>query len=387
MLNLSRIFYSELDSDRFHHRIKPAPDRHASLVQAKNDIRDHLRPRIKAVTVALLGMSHPVEPRFRSQGSQRYKACLDPAHLPPQEMDWDYGVYLPVTVWEDNGPPHAMAKAYFDLVESLLKDLCKQKGWTLVSGKDSCVRVQVASWGHIDLPLYAASEQEFSRIAERAALSGSLRKRAGDSALEAAATAGELVDQEWDDMEHVMLATRSGEWKASDPEVVTRWILDRVAEHGEQLRRVWCYVKAWRDHQWPTGGPSSVSLMIAVAQEFQGRLRRDDLALEHAARTLATALGGPIREPAINGEDFNGLDPEQRADAAAKGAALAERLQHARMRRVGDEALALGFVTEQLGQRIPDRPDLVEPDRAEESVRSVPARQVVAPLVPSTKAG
>mgnify|MGYP006976406543 CR=1 FL=1 len=182
MLNLSRIFYSELDSDRFHNRIKPAPDRHASLVQAKNDIRDHLRPRIKAATVSLLGMSHPVEPRFRSQGSQRYKACLDPAHLPPQEMDWDYGIYLPVTVWEDNGPPHAMAKAYFDLVEGLLKDLCKQKGWTLVSGKDSCVRVQVASWGHIDLPLYAASEREFSRIVERAALSGSLRKRAGDSA-------------------------------------------------------------------------------------------------------------------------------------------------------------------------------------------------------------
>lgn len=387
MLNLSRIFYSELDSDRFHNRIKPAPDRHASLVQAKNDIRDHLRPRIKAATVSLLGMSHPVEPRFRSQGSQRYKACLDPAHLPPQEMDWDYGIYLPVTVWEDNGPPHAMAKAYFDLVEGLLKDLCKQKGWTLVSGKDSCVRVQVASWGHIDLPLYAASEREFSRIVERAALSGSLRKRAGDSALEAAVTAGELVDQEWDDMEHVMLATRSGEWKKSDPEVVTRWILDRVTEHGEQLRRVWCYVKAWRDHQWPTGGPSSISMMIAVAQEHEGRLRRDDLALEHAARTLAVALAGPIREPAINEEDFNRLDPEQRAQAAARAAVLAEQLQHARMRRVGDEALALRFVTAHLGQRIPDRPDLVEPDRSEDSVRSVPARQVVAPLVPSTKAG
>jgi hypothetical protein len=128
-------------------------------------------------------------------------------------------------------------------------------------------------------------------------------------------------------------------------------------------------------------------MMIAVAQEHQGHLRRDDLALEHAARTLATALAGPIRESAINDEDFNRLASEQRADAAAKAAALAERLQHARMRRVGDEALALGFVAEQLGQRIPDRPDLVEPDRAEESVRSVPARQVVAPLVPSTKAG
>ena len=37
-------------------------------------------------------------------------------------MDWDYGIYLPVTVWEDNGPPHAMAKAYFDLVEGSIAE-------------------------------------------------------------------------------------------------------------------------------------------------------------------------------------------------------------------------------------------------------------------------
>jgi hypothetical protein len=388
MLNLTRIFHSELDKDRFHDRVAPEPNRHETLEKAKNDIRDHLRPRIKAATVSVLGMSHAVEPRFRSQGSQRYKTCVDPAHLPPQEMDWDYGVYLPVTVWEENGPPRAMAKLYFELVESLLKDLCKEKGWTLVNGKDSCVRVQVTSWGHIDLPLYAASEQEFGRIVERAQLSGSVRKRAGDSAMETAAAAGELVDQEWDDMEHVMMATRSGEWKESDPEVVTRWFLDRVAEHGPQLRRVCCYVKAWRDHQWPTGGPSSVSMMIAVAQAFEARQRRDDLALEHAARTLAKALGGPIHEPAINEgkEDFNRLGERERAEAATKAQALAEQLQHARIRRVGEEAQALGFVTAQLGERVPNRTELVDPDRADD-VRSVPARQVAAPLVPSSKAG
>ena len=87
-------------------------------------------------------------------------------------MDWDFGVYLPVSVWEDNGPPRAMAKLYFQLVESLLRDLCKEKGWQLYSGKDTCIRVQIAAWAHIDIPLYAAPEDQFVQIVEKGALSG-----------------------------------------------------------------------------------------------------------------------------------------------------------------------------------------------------------------------
>jgi hypothetical protein len=49
--------------------------------------------------------------------------------------------------------------------------------------------------------------------------------------------------------------------------------------------------------------------MIAVAQSFQGVLRRDDLALERAAEQLAIALRDAIREFGIDGgkEDFNRL--------------------------------------------------------------------------------
>lgn len=161
-------------------------------------------------------MERVVEPRFRTQGSWSYDTCNEPASTPPQEMDWDYGVYLPVTVWEENGPPHLMAKAYFELVERLLKSLCQKEGGALLSGKDTCIRIQVASWAHIDLPLYAAPEAEFSRFGERiAAESTSLKKRSipliflnptgtNNSKL------GLILDR-------VVMATRKGEWKPSDP--------------------------------------------------------------------------------------------------------------------------------------------------------------------------
>ena len=32
------------------------------------------------------------------------------ARPPTQEMDCDFGVHLPVTVWQDHGPPPAMAR-------------------------------------------------------------------------------------------------------------------------------------------------------------------------------------------------------------------------------------------------------------------------------------
>jgi hypothetical protein len=395
MLNYARLFYtsSTVETDRFENRIEPDPGRLKQLERAKDLIREHLRLGIKEATVSVLQMDEVVEPKFRSQGSQRYKLCLDPAHQPPQEIDWDYGVYLPVRVWKESGPPGPMAKLYFNLVETLLQQLCKQQGWELDRGKDNCVRVRIAKWGHVDVPLYAASKVAFDRVTERAAVSRSLRKSASSAteiaAANAALAAGELIDQEWDDLTDVVMATRTGEWKKTDPEVVTRWFLDRVKQHGPQLRRVCRYVKAWRDYHWPKGGPTSVSLMIAVTQKFERFDGRDDLALQRAARVLTAALRGDIREAAIDKgvEDFNRLDPAGRAEAGQRADALLGQLQAARQRKPDEAGTAIAFITAQLGQRIPNRPELVEPDSSEAVVRSVPAGPVVLPMVPPTKAG
>lgn len=306
MLKLNRLLHSSVKNGTFGHNITVSPEQRKFLVSCKNKIREHLRPAIEKVSTTTLGMDRQVTPRFRTQGSWAYETCVHPCTLPPQEIDWDYGVYLPITVWEENGPPIDMAQAYFALVEQLLKDLCKNEGWTLDTSKDTCIRINVAAWAHIDVPLYAASEEEFKKVTEvRLVEAAALRKGfANDSANFAEDAAfGDLVGQTWDEMEGIVLATRSGEWIPSDPNDVAKWFKDRVQEHGPQLLRVCRFLKAWRDYRWAEKGPTSVSIMIAVAQSFTPVSGRDDLALELAAHSLAKALLADIREPGIdNGE-------------------------------------------------------------------------------------
>lgn len=99
MLNLHRLLFKQADPVSFHAELLPQVTQRAILTQAKNDIRDYLRVTLGAASVAVFGMTRRVEPRFRTQGSWSYNICVRPAHLPPQEMDWDFGVYLPAIVW------------------------------------------------------------------------------------------------------------------------------------------------------------------------------------------------------------------------------------------------------------------------------------------------
>ncbi len=390
MLKLNRLLYSTIDEGSFLHQIRPTPAQRSLLEDAKNDIRDHLRPRITEATKAVLGMGKSVEPRFRTQGSWRYKTCIQPACTPPQEMDWDFGVYLPVSVWEETGPPPAMAKLYFELVERLLTDLCEKKGWTLFSGKDTCIRVQLDDWAHIDIPLYAAPEREFDRIVEKAMMYSATYKSSRDVLVENFSD-DELSQVQWEEMDGIAMATRSGDWKPTDPEAVARWFLDLVELHGDQLQRVCRYLKAWRDFVWQSGdGPTSVCIMIAVARSYEICPRRDDLALEKAARVLSEAIGGDVREEAIDGgiEDFNKrLDAENRRKASALAAKLADKLQAARMKRVFEKSEAISIMREQLGRRVPDSTELVDPDSGEAAVRTVAADRVTRPTVDATSAG
>src|SRR5690606_18618977 len=132
----------------------------------RTTIREYLRPLIAEATTSVLGMKSKIEPKFRTQGSWSYSTCVQPAHA-NQEMDWDYGIYLPVDVWENNGPPAQMAPAYFQLVENLLNALCAKKNWKRMKGKSTCIRISVSDWAHMDIPLYAAPQAEFEKIRER----------------------------------------------------------------------------------------------------------------------------------------------------------------------------------------------------------------------------
>jgi len=389
MLKFPKLFYqSGADVDSFESRIRPGTEQRRYLLSCVNKIESHLKPRISLATKTDLGMERSVTPRFRTQGSWSYDTCVVPAITPPQEMDWDYGVYLPVTVWEENGPPHAMAKAYFHLVEGLLTELCATEGWTLLPGKDTCIRIKVAVWAHIDVPLYAAPESEFVKITEAQTL---MKANTFDGlGIESVAFADSIeTRQQWEDLDSVVMATRKGEWKPSDPEIVANWFRDRVEEHGVQLRRVCRYLKAWRDHHWREGGPTSVSIMIAVAQGFTPRSGRDDCVLEDAARHLGRAFLEDIREPGIDDgiEDFNRLQGDEREAVARRFGQLAEQLTQARKSTLHEKELVINQLRQQFGGRLPMNSAHVELDSDVDSIRQTPALRVAPPVIPSTKAG
>lgn len=389
MLKFSKLFFeSGKDADAFATRILPDAEQRNHLRSCVKKIENHLKPRISNATKNILGMERNVTPRFRTQGSWSYDTCVVPATTPPQEMDWDYGVYLPVTVWEENGPPHAMAKAYFALVEQFLTELCEAENWKLLPGKDTCIRIQVANWAHIDVPLYAAPEDEFKKITESVALA---KVHTYDATNMESVNFAEDIEtrQQWEDLDHVVMATRKGEWISSDPQVVANWFKDRVEEHGPQLRRVCRYLKAWRDHHWQQGGPTSVSIMIGVAQVFEPRAGRDDRALEDVARCLSQTFLGGIHELGIdNGkEDFNRLQGADREVAAQRFGQLAAQLSRARESALHEKVAVITQLRHQFGLRLPMDSARVELDCDPESIRNVPASQVPAPVVPSTKAG
>lgn len=391
MLKLHKLFLNDGHPLSFDEVIAPTELQRKTLVDAKNAIRDHLRERIRAATTAVLGMDRMVSPRFRTQGSWAYKTCVQGAHLPPQEMDWDFGVYLPVTVWTEGGPPPQMAKLYFELVERALDDLCRAKGWHLDRTKPTCVRVRINNWAHIDVPLYAAPEEQFREVMEKALAFSSPAQMTRDSvALDERAELGEMPEAFWEQIDGIHMATRKGEWWPSNPEDVALWFEDRCEEHGPQLRRVCRYLKAWRDFHWRDGGgPSSVVLMIIVAQAFEPVPRRDDLALERAARLLAAGLAGDVREPGIDGggEDFNRLLPAERKSAAGLADTLARQLQVTRSFSAGMAQMAVDNVRGLFGNRVANNSGFVEADDSADIVRRTPAAAGPPPVVGATNAG
>jgi hypothetical protein len=305
-------------------------------------------------------------------------------------------VYLPATFWTGTNPPFA-AKAYFELVENALRSLCQKEGWSLVTGaerKDTCIRIKISHWAHIDVPLYAVPESQFLQITEMAkSQAGRRRSRlAQDDALyfKESVDAGEPADFPWEDLKDIMLATRTGEWKISDPFSITRWFADLVEEHGEQFRRVCRYLKAWRDYLWPNGGgPSSIVLMICVAEAFERRFHRDDIALQDAAERMTTMLRTEIRVAEIDSkrEDFNKLNASERAKAAEHASSLKWALQTARTYGSHLKLDAIEKLRAVLGTRVPLDSGFVEEESDADRVRIAPAVTVAAPIVKNTRSG
>ena len=150
MLNLHKVFHQTLDPKCFHGRLDIDADEKACLAAAKSDIRKHLRTGMVALTKAQLGPENQVTPKFYTQGSWAHGTLNEPAHIPPQEIDLDDGLYLPMSLIDGTAPSIACDQ-YFHVVDTLLGDLVAKKGWRIIMTKKTDRKSTRLNSSHTDI--------------------------------------------------------------------------------------------------------------------------------------------------------------------------------------------------------------------------------------------
>jgi len=298
MLNLSPLLFTTVaDEACLHSNLDLSDAERALIAHARVEVRDCLRTGIPRV-LAERGYTDTVpQPRFFTQGSWAYKTLNAPARK-PQQADVDDGCYLPMSFVSQGTRPSVASTIFFEAAEQALAPLIERKKWELVNNKDTCIRIVICGFAHIDIPLYAIPDSEFTALTK-----ASMEKYGFDSIAEAAIFAERDA---WTALprDKVLLAHRKCNWMASDPRPVKEWFLQEVDEKGEQFRRVIRYLKAFRDWRWESGGPSSILLMAAAAPIFEKRERRDDLALLDVVARLPPRLRAGVVNPVENSESL-----------------------------------------------------------------------------------
>lgn len=303
-----------------------------------------------------------LRPKFRMQGSWSYDTLNRTTYDPPQEIDLDDGVFLPVSFLTQNGKTHPaiVSDAYFSAVEDILEGVCEENGWELNREKNSCVRVQVRKGAHVDLALYAIPDADFRVLVEKA------EARANASFGAVVFDEAMAFEQIYPTLpaDHIMLAHRDEGWKPSDPRKLETWFREAIDRHGYQLRRVCRYLKGWRDHSWEGCRLSSIALMAAVVSAFDDAgsappETRDDLALQMVADGLGDRLSSTIANPVVLGQTLDeGWDQKCRDEFVAKARDLARELKVALSQDT--RASALAALRRTLGTYVPNNVDLLD---------------------------
>jgi hypothetical protein len=362
MLNLSPLFHTTTDENCLIFELDIPDDMRQQMAKIKGDLRQHLKNQLVSA-LKMVGVEEPIEPRFFTQGSWAYKTINHPCIMPPQQADLDDGCYLPMTFVKDtSNRPKTASKLFFSAIEMAMQSFANKHGYKLDKEKPTCVRLIVDQRCHIDIPLYAIPDEEYPKL-EKAALSHGFESLSEAMILDSA--------REWETLpeDEVLLAHREHDWIISDPRPMFLWFNREVAIHGEQLRRVVRYLKAWRDYQWKHGGPSSILLMATASLVFEKHERRDDLALLHVAKHMPDRLREGVNNPANSAEiltDRLGKDGVE--EAASKLADLARYIEGAVL--ATDASLACRWMIEQFGDRFPQEPHRIKQSNAEETVRS-----------------
>jgi len=391
-INAHRVLKGTASKNGFLDRIDAPESVEDGLRAARDRIRSALRDaarswqqfvkREELLEKAVAGGVMPsFSPKFRMQGSFAYRTLNDPPQKPPQQLDLDDGMFLPVSFFQANGGLHPAiaSRGLFLLVERALQPLCDDQGWELDRSKPSCVRVKLAlrTHAHIDIALYSIPDEQFVQLSESV-----LAKHAQDERIRLSGML-DLDEEVYRAIasEQILLAHREENWKPSDPRKLEVWFESAIKRHGYVARRVSRYLKAWRDFQWPSCGLSSITLMSCVVATLDAlgksvQDERDDLTLEVVARELSNQLRRPIENPVVKGQYLDDTwTDEMRRDFCSRASLLASACSSAlRASRTAEDVLAA--YRSVLGPRVPADTALVSieeevPTRTE--ISSAPA--------------
>ena len=380
MLNLSPLFFTTVDDEScMHEELDLSPEQRTWIASARNDVRNCLRIGIPRALSAHGYMEDVPQPRFFTQGSWAYKTLNSPAQR-PQQADVDDGCYLPLSFVSQTKRPSTATTVFFAAAEEALKPLVEERHWELVTDKPTCIRIVIASYAHIDIPLYAIPDQEFVSLAE-----ASMRRYGYDSVMDAVTKAERDA---WTALpaDKVLLAHRECNWMASDPRPVKEWFLGEVEAKGEQFRRVVRYLKAFRDWRWASGGPASILLMAAAAPLFEKRDRRDDLALLEVVTALPARLRAGVNNPVEDSESLTARLGEAGVEEAAKAFEKLENMLHGAT-NASSPSQACIWMQGEFGPRFPNEPDRVKVVSIAAIIAAAPAAAGPSELIGRTKAG
>jgi len=403
LMNAHSLFLGSRQTAAYHEAISPCSKAHEELVVADKKIRTALRLAAEEISksrhqrVAMASRQYIKDHndlifdlRFLWQGSKVYKTDIDPAFKPPQQIDLDVGIYLRTSFFGTTEPAVASGH-FFTFIEKELARLCKREGWTLITTKNTCVRIEIDSEKHIDLPLYAIPDDEFLKV-EMAA------KRAfGEDLSLHGRNILSMLDGETSlriRQDRVMLAHRKKGWIVSDPRALHDWFEERTTKFGPQLKRCCRYVKAWRDFVFPKGGgPESITLMVCVVKVFEEfsvsfQDNRDDLTFLEIARRLEDLFRSDIENPILPGTEskLNNWNDVERQLFINKAVDLYDKAGQA-LEGTHHTSITVERFVEALGDRFSQRPDLVKSDFETKSGVATPA--IVAQIIPvrSTTSG
>ncbi len=385
---ITKLLHTGFNNEHFYEELKITDAEDKELKVCRNVIRSSLRRgfnelknNVNVSNSEQYQYIYKLTPKFWTQGSYVYKTLNNPAHSPPQQIDLDDGVYFPMDVVENS--PVAAKKVLLEIIEDILQPLCTVNDWMLII-KSTCFRILVSKRIHIDIPVYAIPQDRYQIMEAKFQNSRTLLD------------ADTFLDEEiYLDPHKIYLAMHNDDehWKASDPMKLQRWFLDECSIHG-RLRRVCRYLKAWRDHIWEKGGPSSITLMVVAAQTFDQHLndtgkgfQTDCQALLAIAQAMPRQFSSEIINPAEEQDEEvmfpRGNSNEELKEIRAKIQAFKDEVQLALCETENSDT-CVKQLRETFGLRIPYRPEWVESIQIGAAIRSLPAKKQEYPKPPKT---